>query len=596
MSDFLAVVEKIYALRFYCWSRRFFLPTVLFVVSVLYVSLDIGQFFSDPLYRILMPASTILTALVLLGSATVQLPHEKRWLVRVEKLLDACAYDRASQLLMASPWLLGFAARVNQKIVLIRLKIDTGDLLAAYRILTATEQTVLLPNERLLVLLSKAQVMLHAGNYAAFDKLLAEIDATPPANGKARIRHLLLKSTRFELAGSYADAKLLIEEVTALAASHTERIIAYNNLARLEDIQGNQVNAQSYYEQAWKQLQASPVPALYPSVGHNLLIKYARNNDEAKALALLDIYRSAVSPDNAEQQHQLLNDQVHLARQLENRPLLLDAYHRTATTLFPLVGDAQRFALAVSELRTRLNDNVDFPGHFSKTIALFGLHRNLSPVERLHVLSEILDVCQQSVDVLPDSERLSAEEMAAKALLAMEDEVDSQLHTIPAQLLALRDDWLRYKVEILKLKINQSKPATPRDLVKQLFQLILERQNIWVDKQNPVRELGALIVLCDEYTAYSARLGSEFVKAYQSQAQVALADAARILQTKWPHPSVNQYAFGVAYFYWKIGDRADLAATWLTRFNQSGLGLAHSASWLRQQHAQLTAWLRRVGT
>jgi hypothetical protein len=200
---------------------------------------------------------------------------------------------------------------------------------AAYQTLIAAEKTVLLPNERLRILLSKVQLLFNAGNYAAFGQLLA---ATPG-----------------------------------------ERIRGYNHL-----------NAQSYYEQAWAQLQATPVPALYPVVLHNLMISYGMQHAPTKALRLLATYRQAVKPDNVEQVQALLS---------------------------------------------------------------------------------------------------------------------------------------------------------------------------------------------------------------QHQAQAALQDADQIAQATWPHASMTQYAFGLAYFYWQVANRADLATTWLTRFNQSGQRLAHSAAWLRKQHAQLTAWL-----
>jgi hypothetical protein len=329
MTNLLTIVENAHALWEYLLSLRFFWPAILCVVGVLYEVLDIGKFFTEPLYSAMVPASIILAALVLLASATVRLPHEKRWLMRAEKLLDACDFDQAAQLLTAPPPLLGFAARAARQAMLIRLKIETGDLRAAYQTLIAAEKTVLLPNERLRILLSKAQLLFNAGNYAAFGQLLA---ATPG-----------------------------------------ERIRGYNHL-----------NAQSYYEQAWAQLQATPVPALYPVVLHNLLISYGMQHAPTKALRLLATYRQAVKPDNVEQVQALLS---------------------------------------------------------------------------------------------------------------------------------------------------------------------------------------------------------------QHQAQAALQDADQIAQATWPHASMTQYAFGLAYFYWQVANRADLATTWLTRFNQSGQRLAHSAAWLRKQHAQLTAWL-----
>lgn len=239
----------------------------------------------------------------------------------------------------------------------------------------------------------------------------------------------------------------------------------------------------------------------------------------------------------------------------------------------------------------RLNDGVDFSGHFTKTVACFGRHKDLATLERFHVLSEILVVCKQGWGALRGSDGIEAMRLAGGELQAMEGEIDAQLRGIPPQLPALRDDWHRRRVEILKLKISQSQPAIPRGLVKQLFQLNGERRNIWADKQNPERELEALIVFCDEFIAFGSDLGPTFLSEYRGQAKSALADAGKIIEAQWPHPAMHQYALGVAYFYWKIAGRRDLAATWVDRFDSKGLGLAHYASWLREQHAQLKAWL-----
>jgi len=591
MPDLIALLEKARPLWPFVRSRRFVWPAILCVVGVLYGVLDIGGFVAAPLYNTMVPAIISLTALVLLANATIRLPHEKRWLARVENLLDASAHDKAAQSLSAPPPLMGFAARAAQQVVLVRLKIETGDLLAAYQALIAAEKTVLLPSERLPLRLSKAQLLFNAGNYAAFGQLLTVIDAAPPANGKPRIRYLLLQSLRCELAGSYAAAKSLIEEVIELAASPGERIRGYNNLARLEAMQGNHLNAQSYYEQAWAQLQASPVPALYPVVLHNLMLSYAMQHAHAKALSLLATYRQAVKPDNVAQVQELLSDQTHLARQLGDRALLLDAYTRAQTELVPLLSTAQRFAIAVSELRMRMNDGVDFAGHFNKTIAQFAQQTGLTPVERFNVLSQIMAVCQQDNGAQLGPAAMANWQKASAALLAMEDQIADQLRSVPPQLPTLRDKWHQRQVELIKLKIVSAHPPIPKPLVTALFVAIQERRQLWADKQNPVCALEALIVMCDEYIAYRAALGPAFVHDYQSQAQAALRDAGQIAQAKWPHPSMIQYAFGLAYFYWQIVNRAELAATWLTRFNQSGLSLAHSAAWLRQQHVQLTAWL-----
>jgi uncharacterized membrane protein YoaK (UPF0700 family) len=75
MTNLLTIVEKAHALWPFVRSRRFVWPAILCVVGVLYGVLDIGKFFTEPLYSAMMPASIILAALVLLARSlcTLQL-------------------------------------------------------------------------------------------------------------------------------------------------------------------------------------------------------------------------------------------------------------------------------------------------------------------------------------------------------------------------------------------------------------------------------------------------------------------------------------------------------------------------------------------
>ena len=594
MPDLLSIFKELYAMRHIAWRRRFFWPVALATACVVWLTIASTFVLVLPANSVIsaaLPLALAIAALLLGLGATVLLPHEKRWLGQVATLLANCDHAQAALVIESPPWLPGFAARAAQQLHRVRLHLLTTDWLAAYHAHMASDKTALLPNERSQLLMLKAKLFFEVGNFSGFATVMTDIESTPGADVPAQASFLLLQSFRDELAGQHVNAKARLEQMMELATQPIDRIQAYNNLARLEAMQGNHLNAQSYYEQAWATLASSPVPALYPVVLHNLMICYGMNHAHTKALSLLATYRQSVKPDNVAQVHDLLSDQLHLARQLGDRALLLDAYTRAQTELLPLLNPAQRFAVAVSELRMRQNDNVDFVAHFNRTIAQFDQQVGLTPAERFAVLSQIMAVCQQDNGAQLGPTATATWQKAAAALLTMEDQIAEQLRSVPPQLPALRDEWHQRQVELIKLKIASAQPAIPKPLVTALFSAIQERRQLWADKQNPARELDALVVMCDEYIAYRAALGPGFVNDYQSQAQAALNDADQLAQAKWPHPSLTQYAFGLAYFYWQIANRADLAAMWLTRFNQSGLSLAHSAAWLREQHAQLTVWV-----
>lgn len=589
MTDLLTLLEKLHAGRI-AFSRRFFPVTATLLIAAIYLIPGLGDVLTATAIRPPVLAVFLVFGLALWVTATVQLPHEKRWLCRARQLLDEMHWEDAARVLANPPWLPGFSTRIGQRDALIRLQIASGDLQTANESVRAAEQDVLTKAERQSIHLLKAALLYQAGNHAAFRKALEGISKDSKDTLKKqpeRFAYLLLQSHLAELDHTFAIAKSQLEEAIEMATTSIQRAVAYNNLARLEDVQGNDTNARSYYEQAWAALQEHPVPRLYPIIGHNLLIKYGRANEVTKAQALLESYRRAVMPHNAEQQLQLLNDQIHLARQLGDRALLLNAYARCEKELLPNLSEPERFAVSVAELRMRLNDDVNFSEHFNKVIAQFSLQHSLKPEERFHVLNELWVVCQQGMGVLPASQVAMAMQLAVEGLLALEELIDEKLRTIPPALPAQRDHWHGRKLEITKLKIVKAGAQVPQSLLTSLFGLIQERQTIWADKGNAECEMNALIIFCDEYLAYGLGLGPDFLNEYHSKALAALAQAEIIITREWPHSSMNQYALGIAYFLWKIAGDNQKSAMWMGQFESHNLSILHYAEWLRRQYAEL---------
>lgn len=591
MKDICTLLEKLYAYKEYAVSRRFLPVVVVSVFAIVATVIGLGDIAPNPVFRTVALSLSIALFGVLWVSATLVLPHERLWLKQAKEMIEDCDFEAAKRTLSSPPPLIGFAARIKRMETLVYLQMEIGDLVAAYSCLLDAEQRTLLPDERFSLQQVRACLLFRAGNYEAFGKVLDEIPSEIPKSGSLRFRNALLKSHVHELKGQFPEAKALLEEASEIAPEPKLVAVAFNNLARLEDMQGNDTNAQSYYERAWQVLRVNPMPKLYPVVGHNLLIKYGRNGAVEKALNLLNEYRQMVLPSNTQQYLQFLNDQVHLARQLGNRTMLLEIYEYIERVLMPKINKSERFALNVSELRMRFSDGLPVADQLAASVALLDENMDLTAENRIHVLRELLGVLKQCNARIDGKDFSDIQGRVITELLLMEVEIDRLLRDTPPVLPSIRDVWYGHKFEICKLKISLSAPRLSRSDFEKMFDLLHQRQQVWADKGNPEGELDALMIMCDEFVAYSGQLGPQFASDYRAMAQQSLKNAVKVLALHWPHPSVQRHALGVAYFYWQLANDKEGAELWLLRFEKLGLNPAHYAPWFRKWHTDVQGWL-----
>lgn len=332
MIDILTNIHKLCTYR-HALSRRFLPFTAVCVGGAGYQALGFAGLIVSPANQTLVLMGFLLCASALLASACVRLPHEKFWVKKVNTLINECRYDDAKRLLEKGLLLPGFAVRIERLLFFVQLANENNDFLSAYHWVLTTEKKALRKEESFRLQMKKAEILLKAGNYAASRELIEQLPITDDIKPYYKYRLQLLHSSMAEIDNSNAIAKKHLEKSLEYVDRNIDEAVAYNNLARIEEYEGNKINARSYYERAWKALRKSPTPVVYPMILHNLLMLYARTGDKDRALALLESYREIVSDEIPEQYVQFLNDQVHLARELRDRPLLLDAYRRIGETL-----------------------------------------------------------------------------------------------------------------------------------------------------------------------------------------------------------------------------------------------------------------------
>ncbi|MFA6282984.1 MAG: hypothetical protein WCT30_00230 [Desulfurivibrionaceae bacterium] len=587
MIDPISLIKELYIRRRYAFRRRFF-PLTACVVLLVVPSVGLTAGMVSALWLL---AVLLLISFFLLFSAIWRLPHEQRWLKQAQRLFYDNELEKAERKLMSPPWLVGFVTRIKRQVTLAQVQMWKGDFPGAYSVLQALERETLLPEEQLSVRLAQTRLMFMAGNHMAFRKMMGQLegDSSQP---KERFSYLLLQSSLHALDGEYTQAKAVLEEAIGVADEPKMTAVVYNDLARLEDVQGNDTIALNYYEKAWGVLRDNPLPLLFPIIGHNLLLKFSRNGKAEEALAVLNAYRGMVRSGNVEQVIQLLNDQTHLARQLGDRTLLLNAYEGSERDLLHLLDERQRFAQAVSELRMRLNDDIGFVEHLRKTARGLDTLGEMTLVERFNFLSELIAVIHQYWQRTGVLEFQTVEQRAVNAFLALEPKIEAQLRDSQPVLPLVRDWWYRCLSDVIKFRLNKAAPAQQPDVAGRLFQLLEERRRLFADKGNMEAELDMLFTICDEYVAYVNQLGGQIVTTHGAAAKRALRDACTLLERHWPYPGLQQFALGLAYFCWKIAGDQDCARQWLEQFEAWKLDLTHYAWWIRKWHSELHVWLK----
>jgi hypothetical protein len=576
MDEIISLLKNLYTSG-HAFGRRFMFFSLSIIATALCQWLNCGGAVLFGLFF----------AVVFWIKASVRLPNEKKFLLKAKKNIDNFDFDGAEAVLNSIPPFIGIPSKIARLELLSNLKTMTGDHLTAYEALIQAERLAVLPVERESVKLAKGYLLFQMGNHQALHDILSGISVEQIHDQGHRFTFQLLKSISLEVTGLLVEAKKCLEEAVEMAESSSQRILAYNNLARLEEAQGHGNNSRSYYEKSWIILEKEPVPRFIPIVGHNLLIKYAQDGNIPKCKELLGRYKELVAHENKYVYLEFINDQTHLARQLGDKILLLESY-AAIKQILPTMTQKQQLSIAVSELRMRLSDKVDFAAQFKDVFIMYQTMKNAIDEEsRIHALQSLWMVYKQSWQILPSDLLGSVIPIVVQDLLSMEEFIDQYLREIPPKLPLLRDRWLGFKIELAKLTIDKFGEPVSGKLLGRLFDIIAERQLIWKEKGNYEKELDALIIYCDEYVTYSQSLSLAFLQDYRNRAITALKQAGEVIIHIWPRPGMHRFAFQYAYFLWKIAGDKENSIVWLSRFESIDLSLRHYMPWMRSQYDEL---------
>lgn len=583
MSDFITLIRPLYKYRRLVLSKRFG-PVVAALFMLLGVRyLECSAWVWGPM--------TFLAASFLLRSLVV-LPHEKQWLDKCASLIKSYDYRAAEVCLRTTPVLVGAPAQIQWALKKVQLFATTNDLVKAHEAVQQLKKLALLAGEQHKCRLAEATIYYRSGNYRRFSEMLGKVDKETLSDAESKAQYHFLSGFNAEIAGDYAAAKAEIECLLEEDINGTRNASVYNNLARLDDLQGNELQAVHYYEKARDLLRSQPAANLYPVVYHNLIMHLARAGNESDAKAVLEEYRAAIDTRVTPQYLEYLNNQIHLARQLKDLPMLLSAYALIDLRIKPKLKQDEWMAQFVSELRTRANDQIGLNEHLIKTELLFDELTRLPFPKDYFALKEVFGVLRPLADTNQLGPMRGLFERTLSALSAIAPKIDAFRKTIPDALLEPHFYWISQKIELHKLT-----PTTPADYKKaffdSLFGQLQELARITADKDNSRLQIHALVMLCDEYAAYAARMNSQFGVAYQRLAQESLQEANRLLQSRSADRALFEFMIGLAWCEWRINASAERASYWVNLFEAKNISLRHYAGWLGQKHAEVKDWLNK---
>ena len=582
MNDLLALLSKIRSTP-QALMRRFAPLSLTVVVYAVYQAFNLEGWFPAEWHNGIN--FVVLTLVVFLGIRAFALfPNERHWILRIQRAIDCMCWSYAEYELEHPPALLTYSAKFLSRVMRARLLLARGKTEAALQELMQLTHTALTAEENFKLRLQLASLFFQVGNIRASKAEYSRLTELPiPKHKDAQLSLSLLKAQLLETDAAFKDAKATLEDAFEYCTSSQDKAICYVNLGRLEDLRHNQQTALGYYERAWIELKKDPIPRYFQIVAHNLLMKYGQVGAINQANALLSEYHQMVTGQTPDQLLAFYNDLTDFARQIGDRSLLMQSYEGAAN----ISGfDAKaRYCIAAHELRMRLGDGLDFMPTFESVFIQFPMF-DLTDDERFRTLEQIREAWHLGKNLFaPQAWHVYGQQIDG-AYISNEHIVDDRLRMTPPALPAIKDVWLKRKLEILRIKTGMNTTTLTAESFEPIFSLAAERCRLWSDCENIRQAVETRLVYVEDFMAYERRAGRATLARFKDGALSALAEAEQLLEEHWPTPAVEQ-AIGIAYASWKLTGDIAKRDRWLARFESRGLSLEHYQPWLREQYREM---------
>lgn len=588
------------------FSSRFIVPTLLLVISIYWLMLCYLPLFENlgltlnslPIYiYAIILLVFLLAAFISLGKS----PMEYWLLKKLNLAINDLRHEDIEQCLalINKPSFLFMLPA--SKVQLVRLTASfyrqQGNYLEAYNTLQKMQQLPLRPKERITIQIQLMRLYFALGNLKACQQTISTLQSLK-LTFEPQLNIDLQQVELDALAGNYQQAKDKLEELYAIPKlSVNAKVAILHTLAVVDTHLGNYEALTTNYRQAWDlQKNQKNNFAQAERTVDNLILNYAKQGELAKIKPIFEQLQSLASNSSLTQQLALHNIKVKLARQINDRQALLQAYAEAEQNLRPQLQGEQKFAYIVNSLRMYFNDNVNFAQALQNTQHTMLTKPDMNTLNTLRAITEISGTLKQAIETNgPHPDLMNFFNWLLFEFKRLEPTLDSLQDAVPPNLPSLKAELMSLKVDSLKNTVMLMHAQPNQALFEKMFELLEEKKNLWQGMNSPLDQLNELLIILDEYQAYKKALhGTPFETDFKPLALKALEEAKQLANYNPKHLAYSDKLIGLAYACYQLNTQKAQAKQWLDAFDKTKLSLNHNAAWLRKQYEQANDWVNRT--
>jgi hypothetical protein len=568
MPDLITIVEKFIQYKELILSERFVWFSVFIILTT--VAYYLKQ--NTPLIVF------SLVSIVLFLNAIALYPWEKAYFNKTNESIDNYDYDKSKKLIENTPFLISYSSKVKYDLLKIQYYLTfESDPKNLFKSVESLQNKYLLSinDEETKFILSKINIYKRFENIKLIQELLMQIDSSK-LKGSNLLSYKLAESFLLEYNGNIAQAKDLL--ISLLDSKDIDKVLLYNAIGRLDELQSNYKQAIIYYEKSFEYLEKTPQAKYFHTVLHNLIIVNTRVGDTNKSKEWLNIYESMIDKNNLSQYLEFLNTQLLLARQLRDRVLLLESYSNMSIFIEPKLDEDRWMAHFSSKLRMSFNDGVNFDENLISAKNLFPKIKNLEFPKNYFISKEIFYILKS----LDEHGKLGPMKDFYLDLIQYLTSFVKTIHEHKKQLpdLALIEQfsWLSEENLLMKLYLSQE---LKKSNFENLFADIEQMKQYAVVYKNQYLTVKANMMIVDEYIAYSKGLDSKFKDDFEQKAMQALIEAEPIILENKNNPRYFEFFIPTAYYYTELYNNKDKAREYIELFESKKITVEQYAQWQR---------------
>lgn len=461
-----------------------------------------------------------------------------------------------------------------------------NDIQQAYLIYNQILSEILWNSERFQVNLYLAQLFYRVGNIKRFAEMMDKLSLDVKKYPKQEYFYKFLKAFYFEINLDLSKAINEFENVSESTTDDTLKLQIYNNIARLEEMQGNNISALLFYEKAFEILKNKPLSKFFPIVIHNLLIRYGKQNNLEKGTNLLTLYWNMIDKNNPEEIIGYTNDMTHYGRQIQNKDLLEKSHDIIKNKVVPIIKDDKNLILELSQLRMRYNDDIEFDKYYTIGFSKIKLQKDtFSLIEKLNIIREFRHVLIQKINnSYPNIKWIEDFNWITNWKLSLKNDIEEQLKNIESSLSDIRIFWIKQLIDLQKAKMtfpkNNKEPIDMNDL-KVLVEYIKEIIRIWEEVQNKPQQINEILHLMDEiFNYWNQTRDLRIVNTYKNEIDEYLSEADELLERYWKIIPNKEYLIALGWFFLNFQQNNQKAFYWIKHFDELNISLNHYAQYI----------------